>query len=205
MRSRVSTIIMLISIVLLTLAMVKGIEIGNFKIMSISQLKEKNNTLTKKIEEASVITSKNYLENEENLNKTFSKYTTQKNKYEKLVGTSKEESEQKYETKQYDISYLWRILGKYAANRNLYLGIDVTKNESAKNNTYNFKCTLEGDISQYGNISQFITDIENDSDLYFRIYNFKMTSFKHPKEENKWCMRATFEIKNINIDSSTIK
>ena len=128
---------MLISIVLLILAMVRGIEIGDFKIMSISKFKEKNDVLTRKIEEASVVTSADYPEAENDLNNTFNKYLAQKNKYEKLVGTSKDETEQKYETKKYDISYLWRVLGKYATNRNLYLGIEVIKNEGANKNIYN--------------------------------------------------------------------
>ena len=50
---------------------------------------------------------------------------------------------------------------------------------------------------EYVNIIQFITDIENDSDLYFRIYNFKMTG--------STTVTATFTVKNINIDVSTIR
>ena len=86
---------------------------------------------------------------------------------------------------------MWRILGKYAANRGLTLGIDVQK---STNNLYNFSFSLNG---TYVDIIQFITDIENNSDLYFRIYNFKMSG-------SGTTITATFKVEDINIDPSTI-
>jgi len=194
MRTRISTIIVLICIILLTFATVKGIEIGNFKILSISQLKEKDNIVNQKIETASNITSKDYPNNIKNLEETFDEYLVQKQKYEQLSDITDKHKEEIYETKQYDIEYLWRILGKYATNRNLTLGIDVKKSEKDKN-TYNLNFTVSG---KYVNISQFITDIENNSDLYFRIYNFKISG-------NGEVIRSTFTVKNVSIDPSTIK
>ena len=98
-----------------------------------------------------------------------------------------------YETKQYDIGYLWRVLGNYAQKRNVNLGIDVQKNTSA-NSTYNINFKVAG---KYVNISQFIIDIENNSDLYFRIYNFKMSG-------DSETVTATFTVRNVNIDPTTI-
>ena len=99
----------------------------------------------------------------------------------------------RYETKQYDISYLWRVLGKYAEKRKLTLGIEVTKQKNTQS-SYTLNFNVSG---QYTNIIRFITDIENDSDLYFRIYNFSMSG-------NGTNITANFAVKNINIDSSTI-
>ena len=141
MRNRITLIISLVSIILLAIVTIYGIEIGNFKILSISQIIEKNDSVNEKISEASKLTSVDYPERIEALNKTFDSYTIQKQKYQDLAGVSEGKSEEIYETKQYDISYLWRVLGKYATNRGLTLGIDVQK---STNNLYNFKMSGSG-------------------------------------------------------------
>lgn len=193
MRNRIITIIILVSIILLAVMMFRGIKIGNFEILSISQLKEKNDLLDKRIEAASELTSVDYPKKIETLDKSFDEYKLEKEKYEELTGNSIGNIEEMYETKQYDISYLWRVLGKYAENRSLSIGIDVQTSNSA-NSIYNLNFSVSG---QYTNIIQFITDLENDSDLYFRIYNFKMTGSS--------TVTATFTVKNININPDTIK
>lgn len=190
MNNRIFLIIILISTILLILVMFHGIKIGKFEILSIAELKEKNDILDKRINAASELTSVDYPKNVETLEKSFEGYTIQKEKYVELTGGNTEDIEKMYETKQYDISYLWRVLGKYAENRNLTLGIDV----QTSNGMYDFKFNVSG---KYTNIIQFITDIENDSDLYFRIYNFKMTGSS--------TVTATFTVKNININADTIK
>lgn len=193
MRNRIITIIILVSIILLAVMMFRGIKIGNFEILSISQLKEKNDLLDKRIEAASELTSVDYPKKIETLDKSFDEYKLEKEKYEELTGDSIGNIEEMYETKQYDISYLWRVLGKYAENRSLSIGIDVQTSNSA-NSIYNLNFSVSG---QYTNIIQFITDLENDSDLYFRIYNFKMTGSS--------TVTATFTVKNISINPDTIK
>ena len=86
---------------------------------------------------------------------------------------------------------MWRVLGKYATNRGLTLGINVQK---STNNLYDFSFSLNG---TYVDIIQFIGDIENNSDLYFRIYDFKMSG-------SGTTITSTFLVKDINIDPSTI-
>ena len=194
MRNRITSIIILLSLILLAVATIRGINIGSLEILSISQTKEKNNELHKKIDKAGELTSIDYPNNIEALEKSFNAYTIEKEKYQELTEVSDKAIEETIETKQYDISYLWRVLGKYAKNRKLTLGIDVQSSNKG-NNTYNFNFTVSG---EYTNIIQFITDIENDSDLYFRIYNFKMSGSGNE-------ITSTFTVRNINIDPVTIK
>ena len=194
MRNRITSIIILISIVLLAVGMFRGINVGNLEILSISQIKEKNDGLHEKIDKASELTSVSYPNNIETLEKSFNDYTIEKEKYQELTGVSNKVIEETYETKQYDISYLWRVLGKYAENRGLTLGIDVQKSGQASN-TYNFNFTVSG---TYTDTIQFISDIETDSDLYFRIYSFKMSGSGET-------LTSTFSVRNISIDPSTIK
>ena len=193
MRNKITPIIILVSLALLVYTALYGITIGGFKILSIPQLIARNDTLNSRIEEASTLTTINYSDNIQTLEETFEQYKIQKEKYEQLVGVTEGITDEIYETKQYDIGYLWRVLGKYAEKRSVSLGIDVQKNNTAKS-SYNINFALSG---KYVNISQFITDIENDSDLYFRIYNFNMTG-------NSDMVSATFTVRNVNIDPTTI-
>lgn len=193
MRNKITTIIVLCSIILLVYVTTNGIKLGEFQLLSVSQLIEKNNELNDKILEASQLTTTKYPENIETLEKTYEKYKIQKRKYEELAGVTNDIKQEIYETKQYDIGYLWRVLGKYAEKRNVNLGIQVQKNIT-DNNSYNINFSVNG---KYVNISQLITDIENDSDLYFRIYDFKISGSGD-------VITATFTVRNVNLDASTI-
>lgn len=193
MRNNVSLLIVLISIIILIFMGTQGIKIGSFEILSISQVIEKNDDLNKKIEEANDVATSTYPEKIQNLEETYEEYKIKKQTYEDLTRTVAGDGNEIYETKQYDIGYLWRLVGKYATKRNLNLGIQVEKNVN-KTNSYNINFTSEG---KYVDISQFITDIENDSNLYFRISDFEMTG-------NSESVKATFVVKNISLDPSTI-
>ena len=194
MRNRILTIIILISIALLCFAIFYGIDIGKIRILSIEQLKEKNKTSITKIDEAEKLSNEDYPKSVEKLEKSFSEYLTQKKKYEQLSGLSEEEILEIYETKQYDISYLWRILGNYAKERGVSLSMDV-QSASKVNSSYNYDFKVSG---AYADIIYFIKDLENDSDLYFRIYNFKMSG-------SGTVVNASFKVENVNVDPSTIK
>lgn len=193
MKNNVTLLIIFISIIALIYIGTQGIKIANFEVLSISQLIEKNKQLNEKIAEASLLTTTNYPDNIQTFEETYETYKIQKQKYEDLAGTTKETNDKVYETKQYDIGYLWRILGNYATKRNVNLGIKVQKNVNS-NSSYNIDFSVNG---KYVNISQFITDIENDSDLYFRIYNFEMAGSGE-------VITATFTVRNVNLDASTI-
>lgn len=189
MRNRITMILLLVFILLLVYTSVIGIKIGNFQILSISQMIEKNKILNEKITVASNLSSVDFPENVKTLEDTYTKHKIQKQKYEELVGFTEDEDNKIYETKQYDIDYLWRTFGKYATTRNLKIGMDVKKSTSVKETLYDLNFSVAGG---YANISQFISDIENNSDLNFRIYNFKMNG-------NGEEVLASFTIKNVNI------
>lgn len=194
MRNKLTSIILLVSIVLLIIVMFVGIKIGNFHILSLSQLRDKNDELNTQITTASKLTSIDYPSKIDQLEETYEKYTIEKQKYEELSGfTDDEDKKEIYETKQYDIGYLWKTFGKYATSHNLTIGMEVQKSNNGEN-LYNLNFNVSG---QYVNVSEFITNIENDSDLYFRIYNFKMSGSGET-------VSSTFTVQDVAIDSSTI-
>lgn len=188
MRSKIIIITLVISVILVIGLTVFGIKIGNFEIPSISNIIAKNKQINSDIEKLSQLTSVDYTQKITEFEKTVDGLKVQKEKYEQLSGFSDEEENSTYETEKYDISYLWTTIGNYANKNQVKLAMDVKK--SSTSNLYDLYFTVKG---EYVNISSFITKIENDSKLLFRIYNFKIT------KEN-----ATFTVKDINIDNTTL-
>lgn len=209
MRNKIVIILVLICAILLIIAVTRGIKIGNFQMASISQLIEKNQQLEVKIVETNNLTSMEYPNNIDKLEDTFKDYSERKKKYEQLTSITKEEDNEIYETKQYNIEYLWRIIGAYATEKKyegdegLTVALDVKKSNVSEN-AYDFEFTVTG---EYTRISQFLIDVENDSDLYFRIYGFRIVG-KEVKDEAgnviKIISEAKFKIRNVGIDISTI-
>ena len=199
MRNKIITIIVLVLLVLIAVAMIKGIKIGNLQILSISQLKEKNETLNSKIEQASQITSIKYPDAQKKMEESYNKQQIQKEKYEELVDFNNVNEKSIYETKQYDIVYLWKIFGNYASKYNLTIGMDVKK--ATGPNLYDLYFNV---IGEYTNIIKFISTIEDNSELYFRIYNFNMVS-SNKKEDTGIKVKASFNVKGVNLNPDTLK
>lgn len=191
MRNQITILILFIFLALIIFVSVQGIEIGSFKILSVQQLLQKNEDLNSKIATASDLTTISYEQSKATLEQTYEKQQIEKQKYEELMGLTDSKSKQIFETKQYDVGYLWKVIGKNATKRNLKIGMNVQK--TTGQNLYDLNFSVSG---QYPNTIQFITDIENNSDLNFRIYNFKMTGSGD-------AVSSTFSVKGINIDPDT--
>lgn len=192
MKNKLISILFILLIILLIVALFRGIKIGGFQILSVAELKNKNGQLEEKIETASILTTVDYPNNISTLEGTYDQFKIQKQKYEEISGFTGEDKKQVYETKQYDIGYLWKTVGKYGTSYNLTIGMDVRK--TTGQNLYDLYFSVSG---EYVNISEFITNIENNSDLNFRIYNFKMSGSSET-------VSASFTVKDVNIDPSTI-
>lgn len=190
MKNRIASII-IVSAILLFFVAFKGIKIGKFEVLSISQIIEKNDFLNGKILKASTLTSIDYPNSIEKMEESFDTYSIKKQQYEELSAFATEEKSDIYETKQYDIGYLWKIFGDYAKTSNLTISMDVKKSSG---NLYDLNFNVSG---TYTNISKFIADLENNSDLYFRIYNFKMSGSGE-------IVSSLFTVKDVNINPSTI-
>ena len=195
MKNKLVTIVFLSSLLTLIIVIFVGIEIGEFKILSVFQIFEDNKEISEKINNAVTLTTVNYQESVSGLEESYNSYLIKKEEYEQMFGFTKDKKNKSmFETKQYDIGYLWKELGKCATKHNLSIKIDVNSIESEQQNIYNLNFEVLG---EYVNVSQFITELENDSDFSFRIYNFKMTG-----QANN--VNANFLVKNVIIDPSTL-
>ena len=193
MKNKLVFISLILSIVLIICLAIFGVKIGKLEIPSISKLIDKNKQINSNIEQVAKLTSSDYPQQISNLESTINNLNVQKQKYEQLSGFSSED-EATYQTEKFDISYLWTTIGEYATKQGITLAMDVKKGTGT--DLYNLDFSIQG---TYAHITTFITTIENDSKLSFRIYNFKLV----PGSDNI-NLKATFTVKDINIDDSSL-
>lgn len=187
MRKILIGILTILLIVMAVLVITKGLTIGNFKILSVKQIIEGNDKLTAEISETEKLIRSNYPTELETLDSTVSSLLAAKEEYQDLADVStKSEINKATTVETYTVEFLWTRLGRHATAEGVYLSYTPTNNS--------IKLTVSGD---YIPILSFVSAIENDSKLGFRIENFKLI----PGGNN---LQATFETRNINIKTEGV-
>lgn len=186
MRKLLLAILLILLVFVAGLTMKNGISIGSLQIKGFQGIAEENQQLTLSIENA---------QNKENeyLNEVLPKITSDtanlskaKKDYLDLVTVSTtSEIQQALQSKTYSIEYLWSIVGNYATKEGVVTKMEVSSSNVAETGYRNLNFTVTG---SYLAMTNFIYDLENDSNLDFTIDNFSMTS--------KQC---TFVVKDIKI------
>lgn len=187
MRKILIGILTILLIVMAVLVITKGLTIGNFKILSVKQIIEGNDKLTAEISETEKLIRSNYPTELETLDSTVSSLLAAKEEYQDLADVStKSEINKATTVETYTVEFLWTRLGRHATAEGVYLSYTPTNNS--------IKFIVSGD---YIPILSFVSAIENDSKLGFRIENFKLI----PGGNN---LQATFETRNINIKTEGV-
>lgn len=187
MRKILIGILTILLIVMAVLVITKGLTIGNFKILSVKQIIEGNDKLTAEILETEKLIRSNYPTELETLDSNVSSLLAAKEEYQDLADVStKSEINKATTVETYTVEFLWTRLGRHATAEGVYLSYTPTNNS--------IKFTVSGD---YIPILSFVSAIENDSKLGFRIENFKLI----PGGNN---LQATFETRNINIKTEGV-
>mgnify|MGYP001623873157 FL=1 len=212
-------LLILLALGLLVLAgytVVYGITIGDLTINSVTDIKEENEILEKKIQEASELRNKDYPDSMDKLETAYKGLATEKQNYEQLLALGVDENGQQLsKIQKYEIEKIWITMGNYAKKQGVELKLDVTLNNSISG-TYDLTFTVQGGYIQ---IADFLTDVENDSTLVFKLENFKMTpgsateiettdangqtvSTTVSAEDN---LMATFVCKDVNLNISGVE
>ena len=187
MRRILIGILTILLIVMAVLVITKGLTIGNFKILSVQQIIEGNDKLTEEISQTEKLIKSEYPTKLDELDTNVSSLLAAKEEYQDLADVStKSEINKATTVETYTVEFLWTRLGRHATAEGVYLSYTPTKNS--------IKFTVSGD---YVPILSFISAIENDSKLGFRIENFKLI----PGGNN---LQATFETRNINIKTEGV-
>ncbi len=168
----------------------KGVSIGSVEVLGIKGIQTKSEALTEKIQEATVLAEKTYTEAVKDVDTNAKKLEEEKKNYQDMTTISSESDVQAAnQLERYEIETLWVRLGNHATKQGVTMQMDVLPSSSEAKDTYNLKFTATG---SYISITDFISAIENDSTLGFKIEEFKMV----PSGSN---LQGTFVCKNIAI------
>lgn len=166
----------------------KGVSIGNFQILGITGIREKNELLDEKVQEASKLVEKDYKQALSTLNDSSKKLEQEKQEYTDMTTVSTEgDIQAANQIEKYTLETLWVLLGNHADAEGVNVKIDIVKGNTT--DVYNLNITATG---TYVGITEFISDIENDSKLGFKIEEFKMI----PSGSE---LQATFTCNSITI------
>lgn len=193
MKDILITVISILLTVVIIICMVKGLTVGSFRILSISNIKQESLNLDNEVDELNNLKNVTYKKKIDDLQTATKDLTTAKQKYLDLASVSSDEEIQEANLEQtYAMEFLWNKVGSYATKECVTLKWDVSS--TGVNNKYTLNFTTTG---SYVGVISYIYALENDSDLAFRIENFKMTA----SGEN---VTATFTVNNVAIKAETI-
>lgn len=186
-------LILILITLLLILTMfigIKGVTIGKIEILGIQGIQTKNSELDSKIQDAAKLVEKTYAQTISEVNSNAKKLKEEKQNYQDMTAISSDgETQAVNQIEKYEIETLWVKLGNHATSEGVVMKMDVTSGSSGAQDSYNLNFTVTGGYVQ---IEDFISSIENDSTLGFKIEEFKMA----PSGND---LQATFVCKDIPI------
>ena len=179
---------------------IQGVHIGSFEIPGIKIIQEKDDELDAKIQQAGKLAEKDYKQAVGDVTASSQQLKQQKKNYEDMTAISTDaEGKSTNQIEKYEIETLWVRLGNHATSQGVVMQMDVIKGNSSTQDMYNLKFTATG---SYISITDFISAIENDSTLGFKIEDFSMVASSESGDQ----LEATFVCKDITIqgiDSTT--
>lgn len=200
MRKFLIFVLLLILVILAYFMVTDGITIKDFHVLSWKEIQTNNEQLDQNIENLDKLITVTFKNEQSNLNESYKQLLIKKNEYADLVLYSSEtDIEKATRTEMYETEFLWTKLGNYATKNNgIDMKIDVVKGSSGEDNVYNLNFTL---IGEYAYISDFISSIENDTKLGFRINNFLLVPVASNSDSgNSNSLQATFTVENVGIN-----
>ena len=194
-------ILLIIIIVLLLIlgygAAGNGIQIGSFQILSIKQIEQESQNLKAKIEESNKLIDTDYPKKVSDLQVAKNSLQQAKDEYVKYTNLSSAEDVLEAKTeKTYAIEFLWTKLGLHAREEGVNITFELVSSSTGANNVNDVKFTVNG---SYIAITNFVYAIENDTDLDFRIKDFKLLPYKNE------ILQGTFKVENIAVEGNTSK
>ena len=188
MKKLLISLLILLLVILSGFLIFSGIGLGGFKILGITGIKSETQKLDEKIQEAGKLAEKDFKQAVSDVETNAKKLTEEKKRYESMLVTSEDGTVSTGQIEKYEIEALWVMLGKHATSEGVVLQMDVVKDGTVKD-SYSLKFKVTG---SYISIIDFISAIENDSALGFKIEEFKMNGSGDS-------LQATFTCKNITI------
>lgn len=194
---KILIIIILILLFALGFVIVKdGLKIGFLNFLSIQQIDEQSQGLKTKIEEVNTLIDVEYPKKISDLKKASNNMQTAKEEYLRYTNLSTDEQIlNAMQKKSYKIEFLWAKIGNHARKEGINLQFEILSSGLGANNANDISFTVEG---SYIAIINFIYAIENDTDLNFRIENFKLL----PSQNE--ILQGTFKVRSITVEGNSL-
>lgn len=190
MRKILISILLVLLIVLAFFTIFQGISIGSFQVLSTEQIIALNDNLTLKIEEANRKIKSDLQNKKSELFDNVELLNESKESYYRVANVSTESEIAEASTEEiYNWEYLYLRVGRHARQDGVNINMTAVSAGSADANLQNIHFIVEG---PYAGIIEFISSLEEDSELAFRIENFNLL----PDGDN---LQATFDVNGIRI------
>ena len=193
MKKLLLIIINVLLIVLTSISIVKGTKIGKIQVYGIPEIKKEDEDLDSLVQDATKLASTDYQKKIDDLNTEIKNYESKKDEYNNMISVSTDgevaSASQIYNN---TIDFLLIRIENHAKAEGVTIDLSVTRSSSGSQNVYDLNFTATG---PYVGVEEFITDIEDDSKLGFKIEEFKMIAGKGNDE-----VKATFVCKDITIN-----
>lgn len=179
---------------------VKSLNIGALKLESINNIKSASTNLEQKFNTSKEISAQTYPKSIEDLDNVVRDLKKVKQEYEaKTLNNSEAQTNLGViQVEKYNIEYLWTIIGNYATKNGVTLTLDV-KSSNAQD-VYNLNFNLEG---TYIGITDFIYNLEDDSDLKFEIKDFKISSDQTTVQTSNESTKQSTTTQKNNLQTNT--
>lgn len=194
MKKLLITIFIILITILTIITIIRGLKLGGLEILGITGMNEKNAELDEEITQATKLASTDYPRTLSDIEENLKELQKQKQTYDDMVTVSSDSQvEQATQFAKYEQEKLYILLGSHARSEGV--DIDLTFNVSSNlQNAYDINFEVTG---AFISVTDYIADIEDDSELGFKIENFTMTS--NGGDE----VKATFVCKDIVINNIT--
>ncbi len=199
MRKVLISILLILLIVLAYFTIFQGISIGTFKVLSTNDIIKLNDDLTVKIGEANKKIKTDLQSKRSELNENINILLDNKESYYNLANVSTESEITEASTEQvYSIEYLWVRVGRHARSEGVNMKMDVLAGDTGDASVKNINFTAVG---KYMAIMNFVSALEDDSELGFRIEDFHLVP-----AEDEINLQATFSVTGIRtrVENTTV-
>ena len=190
MKKLLISILIALLLILSIFIAINGLNVGKIEVLGIRGINQKNSELDQKIQQATQLSTIDYQKAVDEVEENSKKLTEEKKNYEDMALLNTDsEGQATAQIQKYEVEALWVKLGNHATSEGATMKMDIVNGSSTSENMYDLNFTVNG---SYISIIDFISDIENDSTLGFKIENFHMSGSGDS-------LQATFVCKEISI------
>lgn len=198
MRKLLISVLIFLLLVLAYVVIANGVHLGIIDVYGVKEIIDTNKEIDDNIEQAKKLVETDFAKSIVDLGNSEKKLATVKKDYNQLTSVSTEaQIIQASELEEYEIEFLWAKVGTIATKHGINIKMEVKNSTSLRKSSdgralYDLYFSTTG---SYIYTALFISDLENDSDLEFKIDNFKMENGSSGK------VNASFTVTSIAINN----